>query len=81
MGIKQIQFVYHLIRPEPATAITGVMSFNLSYDDIAVMACVQNALMVSCPLVIIDVLWDWRMRTLEVWIKEEKARSLDRMAI
>ena len=81
MATNPIRLRYHFVKLHPSDEVTGSIPFNLAYEDIDVIPCLQDALHVTAPLVILDVLWDWRTRTLEVWVKEEKVRSLDRMAI
>jgi len=71
VGINHIQLVYHFGAP---VEVTGTVPFNLSYQDLNIIPLLLVLLDVPGPLVITRLEWDWRIRTLEVWVRQEKAR-------
>jgi len=71
VGINHIRLFYHLMT---SREIIGEIPFNPLYQDLDVIPLLQEISGIAQPLVITSLLWDWRTRTLEVWVKEEKAR-------
>ena len=71
MVIRPFQIVYHFASSKE---ITDVIAFNPAYEDLDVIPVLQRILDVPGPLVITCLEWDWRTRTLEVWVRQEKVR-------